>query len=87
MSFLALFISLPTKASTGRMRVWRALKAQGCATLRDGVYLLPESPEHAAALEKVAEEALEAQGSAEVYRLSRVWGGSGSRPARSVRPG
>ena len=38
MSFLALFVSLPTKASTGRMRVWRSVKAQGCATLRDGVY-------------------------------------------------
>lgn len=40
MSFLALFISLPTKASTGRMRAWRSVKALGCATLRDGVYLL-----------------------------------------------
>ncbi|MBK5964568.1 chromate resistance protein [Thiocystis minor] len=70
MSFLALFISLPSKASTGRMRVWRALKALGCATLRDGVYLLPESSEHATALEEVAGEALDAQGSGEVYRLS-----------------
>lgn len=70
MPFLALFITLPTKASTGRMRVWRALKALGCATLRDGVYLLPESPEHAAALEEVASAALAVEGSAEVYRLS-----------------
>jgi hypothetical protein len=70
LNYLALFVSLPTKASTGRMRVWRALKALGCATLRDGVYLLPETPEHAAALEEVAGEALEAQGGAEVYRLS-----------------
>ncbi|TRZ90096.1 MAG: chromate resistance protein [Rhodocyclaceae bacterium] len=69
MSFLALFVSLPTKASTGRMRVWRGLKALGCATLRDGVYLLPVSPEHAAALDEIAKEALEAQGSAEVYHL------------------
>ncbi len=70
MSYLALFISLPTKASTGRMRVWRALKALGCATLRDGVYLLPESNNHAAALTRVAVDAQEVQGSAEIYRLS-----------------
>ena len=54
MSFLALFVSLPTKASTGRMRVWRSVKAQGCATLRDGVYLLPDSADSAATLGEVA---------------------------------
>ncbi len=70
MHFLALFISLPSNASTGRMRVWRALKSLGCATLRDGVYLLPDSQGHAAALDRVAADALGAQGSAEVYRLS-----------------
>lgn len=70
MSFLALFISLPTKASTDRMRVWRALKALGCATLRDGVYLLPESQNHAADLDRVALDTRDALGSAEVYRLS-----------------
>jgi hypothetical protein len=69
-SFLALFVSLPTRASSGRMRVWRALKALGTATLRDGVYLLPDSPERAAALEAVGREAREAQGAAEIYRLS-----------------
>ena len=53
MSFLALFVSLPTKASTGRMRVWRSVKAQGCATLRDGVYLLPDSADSAATLGEV----------------------------------
>lgn len=69
MSFLALFVSLPTKASTGRMRVWRSVKAQGCATLRDGVYLLPDSAHNAAALDEVAAQAVEAGGSGEVYRL------------------
>lgn len=70
MEYLALFISLPTKASSGRMRVWRSLKALGCAALRDGVYLLPGMPENAAALEKVAAETLEAKGSAEIYLLA-----------------
>ncbi len=70
MSHLALFVSLPTKASTGRMRVWRSVKALGCATLRDGVYLLPDSADRAATLDEVAAQALEVGGSGEVYRLS-----------------
>jgi len=39
--FNALVLSLPTRNSTLRMRVWRALKDSGCALLREGVYLLP----------------------------------------------
>ena len=70
MSFLALFVSLPTKASTGRMRVWRSVKALGCATLRDGVYLLPDSADSAAVLGEVAAQAVDVGGSGEVYRLS-----------------
>lgn len=70
MSFIALFVSLPTKASTGRMRVWRSVKALGCATLRDGVYLLPDSADSATALDEVAAQSVEAGGSGEVYRLS-----------------
>lgn len=70
MSLLALFVSLPTTASTGRMRVWRSVKALGCVTLRDGVYLLPESMESAATLGEVAAQAVAAGGSGEVYRLS-----------------
>lgn len=37
----ALILSLPTRDSTIRMRVWRALKDAGCGVLRDGVYVLP----------------------------------------------
>lgn len=69
MNFLALFVSLPTKSSSGRTRVWRALKNLGSATLRDGVYLLPESPQHATALMQVAAEAKNAGGTADIYLL------------------
>ena len=41
--FNALVLSLPTRNSTLRMRVWRALKECGAAALRDGVYLLPQA--------------------------------------------
>lgn len=69
MEFLALFVSLPSRQTAGRMRIWRALRALGCATLRDGVYLLPESAGHAAALARIADEVLSIQGTADLYRL------------------
>jgi hypothetical protein len=39
--WLLLVLTLPTDNTAARMRFWRALKAKGCAMLRDGVYLLP----------------------------------------------
>ncbi|MFH1873474.1 MAG: chromate resistance protein ChrB domain-containing protein [Pseudomonadota bacterium] len=69
MNFLALFIALPTKQSAGRMRVWRALRALGCATLRDGVYLLPESEKHATALTLIADDVKSARGTADLFLL------------------
>lgn len=41
--WLLLTATLPTTPSALRVRIWRALKATGCGTLRDGVYLLPAS--------------------------------------------
>jgi len=69
MEFLALFASLPTRQSAGRMRIWRALRALGCATLRNGVSLLPASERQAAALEQIAGEVRAVQGTADLYRL------------------
>jgi hypothetical protein len=70
MEFLSLFITLPTRQSAGRMRVWRALRALGCATLRDGVYLLPQSDAHAAALSQIADDVKSVKGTADVFLLS-----------------
>ncbi len=54
--FNALVLSLPTRNSTLRMRVWRALKECGAAVLRDGVYLLPRDGSDAGALERLQKE-------------------------------
>lgn len=54
--FAALVLSLPTRNSTLRMRLWRALKQTGCAVLRDGVYLLPASASSYEALAKLASD-------------------------------
>jgi hypothetical protein len=42
--WLLLIVSLPSDRATARMRIWRALKAMGCAALRDGAYLIPDEP-------------------------------------------
>ncbi len=48
--WLLLTATLPTQPSALRVRVWRALKATGAGTLREGVYLLPGHAPTAAAL-------------------------------------
>jgi hypothetical protein len=48
--WLVLTAALPTSPSGLRVRIWRALKATGCATLRDGVHLLPATAASADAL-------------------------------------
>ncbi|MCW7541387.1 chromate resistance protein [Aquabacterium sp. A7-Y] len=55
-SWLLFVVSLPTKSATARMRVWRALKAAGCAALRDGAYLLPGDATRQEALRQLGEE-------------------------------
>jgi hypothetical protein len=48
--WLILTATLPTNPSALRVRVWRALKATGAGTLREGVYVLPSSATTAPAL-------------------------------------
>jgi hypothetical protein len=67
-----LVLTLPTENATARMRFWRALKAMGCAVLRDGVYLLPQSETSGPALQELADGIVEAGGSASlVQAISR----------------
>ena len=63
-AWLVLILSLPTQSATARMRIWRALKALGCAALRDGAYLLPSTPEHHNELRELAGECEREGGSA-----------------------
>ena len=58
-SWLTFVVSLPSAATTARMRIWRAVKALGCAALRDGAYLLPAYVEQAAQLQMLADDALQ----------------------------
>lgn len=64
-----LIVSLPTRHTTERMRVWRALKALGCGVLRDGNYLLPAFEGARAVFEHQAAEVIAAGGQAHVLSL------------------
>ena len=64
LSWLLLVVSLPTQGATARMRIWRALKALGCAALRDGAYLLPGGEDRDAALRELADDCVREGGTA-----------------------
>jgi hypothetical protein len=63
-----LILTLPSQPNAVRLRLWRALKTLGCASLRDGAYLLPVAQAHL--FDPIAAEAQEHGGSATVLDLS-----------------
>lgn len=68
-TWILLILSLPTQNATARMRIWRGLKGLGCAALRDGVWLLPETAVTREAFAALADEAHAEGGSAWLLRL------------------
>ena len=73
-----LLVTLPSQPNAVRLRIWRALKALGCAALRDGAYLLPAS--QVAALDALAAEVRSHGGTASVLCLARAPPPSGLLP-------
>ena len=67
--WLTLVSTLPARNTAARMRLWRAIKNLGCATLRDGVYVLPLNEVTTRELQALAGEVRTAGGSAEVLRI------------------
>jgi hypothetical protein len=63
-----LVLTLPTENATARMRFWRALKARGCAVLRDGIYLLPYTEEREGMLRDLAAAIADSGGTAHLLR-------------------
>jgi hypothetical protein len=68
-SWLLLIVSLPTGSATARMRIWRSVKALGCAALRDGAYLLPAHAEQASQLADLASDTTDEGGQAWLLRV------------------
>src|SRR4051812_47848659 len=67
--WLILTATLPTTPSGLRVRVWRALKATGAGTLREGVYVLPATAPSAPALRELARTIAEAGADAYLLEL------------------
>jgi hypothetical protein len=67
-----LVLTFPTENATARMRAWRALKAKGCAVLRDGIYLLPHTAEREDMLRELAGSIDEAGGTAHLLRAQSL---------------
>ncbi|WP_175922484.1 chromate resistance protein ChrB domain-containing protein [Burkholderia latens] len=67
-----LVLTLPTQNATARMRFWRALKAKGCAVLRDGVYLLPRTATHDETLRELAAAIADSGGTAHLLHAPSV---------------
>jgi hypothetical protein len=68
--WLVLVVSLPTTNAGLRMRLWRAMKSLGCASLREGVYLLPAGRGLRQSLKMYAEEVKQGGGSAYLLNVS-----------------
>jgi hypothetical protein len=65
-----LVATLPTKPAAARMRLWRGVRALGCAALRDGAWLLPAQAAQATErLARLAEEVAAAGGSADILAV------------------
>ena len=63
-TWLAYVTSLPTDDPPARMRVLRTLESLGCAVLREGVYLLPDSDVNRQGLSRLTDHILRLNGSA-----------------------
>ena len=68
-NWLVLVAQLPDEA-TARMRMLRMLDAMGCAILRDGVFLLPDSPAGLQGLERLGQHISAGGGSHHVLHVS-----------------
>jgi len=53
--WLALVAALPRDDAAGRMHALRTLEGLGCAVMREGVYLLPDTPANRANFQRLAE--------------------------------
>lgn len=69
-AWLVLIAQLPTEDPAARMRVLRTLESLGAAVMREGAYLLPDTPPARHSLEALAEYVGRSAGSAQVLRAS-----------------
>lgn len=66
-SWVFLLYKLPPEPSAPRVHVWRKLRRLGAILLHDAVWVLPATPSTTEQLQWLAQEILEADGSATVW--------------------
>jgi hypothetical protein len=69
-NWLVLVARLPVDDPAARMRVLRTLESLGAAVMREGAYLLPDTPAARQSLEALADYVARSAGTAEVLRVS-----------------
>jgi len=69
LQWLVYVASLPMDDPAARMRILRTLEAMGCALLREGVYLLPDTPVNRQGLARLSEHTNRISGSAHVLHV------------------
>ena len=70
--WLAFVASLPTEDPAARMRVLRSLDSLGCSVLREGVYLLPDTPAIRQGLARLSDQVALISGTSYVLCLSSI---------------
>ena len=68
-SWLVTVAQLPTEDPAARMRVLRTLESLGAALMREGAYILPDSPANRQALDALADYIAKSAGSAQVLQV------------------
>lgn len=71
-TWLVTVAQMPAEDPAARMRVLRTLEALGAAVLREGVYVLPDTPANRQSLEALADYIGKGAGSAHVLRVAAV---------------
>ena len=70
--WLAYVTTLPTEDPAARMRVLRTLESLGCAVLRDGVFLLPDTPAARQGLTSLSDHIARVNGSAHLLSVDSL---------------
>jgi hypothetical protein len=70
--WLAYITTLPTEDPAARMRILRTLESLGCAVLREGVFLLPDTPAARQGLSSLTDHVARINGSAHLLSVTSL---------------